>query len=234
MPNFDLFERMLILCLVGNTPIEQTAARIYALPNPQKVKIVKNKTKKEIADFLQKCISTLHNHFPENRSFSSSPNNRIGKDIFERTTSTHVEIKSGMSMTDANCGLTVVSWALNDDADFIKQNMTSGMNERRTIFASGGTANDIENSKIRQMDYLYAFLHNHLQCTDTSRLCHFFKNISRGVTNGDAIIESYNKNGTRQPALMLMCDWEHGLIQYDKAFGENEIISIFAVDRTDK
>ncbi len=235
MPNFDLFERILINCLVGAVTSEEAASQIYSLPEKQKVQLVKNKNKDGILSFLNRCTGALHSRFPEDANFESSNNNMIGNDIYESTTKRHIEIKSGHQMTDANCGLSVVSWALNDEHGFIKNNMTEGMKNRKDIFLSGGSDKEIDLDKSRQMDALSNFLTQQTQNIAESKLSHFFKSTSRGITKGNVIIENYNEGrGSINFPLKLMCDWEIGLVEYDKSFDCFETLLIDDVGKTNQ
>ncbi len=224
MPNFDHFERILIRFLTGHVLPDEAASEICNLPNEQKVQIVKTKSRNDLSSFLQRCTGALHCRFPSNAEFSSSANNMDGNDIYEHRTNTHIEVKSGPLMTDANCGLKIVSWALNDEESFIKKNMTEGMQERISLFVNGGGDQQIERSKNAQMDALSDFFVRQTQDGIGPRLSHFFKSISKGITKGSEIIESYEGNNFNNFPLKLMCNWEHGLVEYDKAFNIKETI----------
>lgn len=232
MPNFDQFERILIACLIGSLPSSVAAREIYALPSAQKVRLVKGKSKSDIALFLDRCKRALRAWFPANGEFHSSSNNMMGNDIYESVTGTHVEIKSGTSMTDANCGLQIIAWALDDSGGFIRKNMTEGMRERRRIFAEGGSCEEVERSKSAQMDSLSNFLAQQMRAGVGMKLSHFLKCVSRGITKGETIKRSFSGSASFDFPLQLMCDWEDGLVAYDKAFAADETLSVVETART--
>jgi len=232
MPNFYQFERILIACLIGSLSSSAAAREMYALPLAQKVRLVKDKSENDIASFLGRCKRALYARFPANSEFHSASNNMMGNDIYESVTDTHVEIKSGTSMTDANCGLQIVAWALDDAGGFIRKNMTEGMRERRRIFAAGGSFDAVERSKSAQMDSLSNFLAQQTRDGVGMKLSHFLKCVSRGITKGKIIKSGFSGSVPFNFPLKLMCDWKDGLVEYDKAFATDETLSIVETART--
>lgn len=233
MPDFDSFERIFRSVVGGDTSEATGAHEIFALEEANKVRVVKGRTKSEIEDFLMRASSSLRSFFPPGASFTSSDNNRSGKDLFEVSTKTPVELKSGASMTDANSGLGIVSWATGDSEKKISDLMKQGMLERRLIALSGKPNKTIEESKSASMDNLADYLKSIVEIGPaTPELTHFLKLVAAGITNQSTIITSYGSAVTDKFPLLLEASWEIGLKLYAKAFLPSEEIVVTRVERT--
>lgn len=233
MPDFDSFERIFRSVVGGDTSEATGAHKIFALEEANKVRVVKGRTKSEIEDFLMRASSSLRSFFPPGASFTSSDDNRSGKDLFEVSTKTPVELKSGPSMTDANSGLGIVSWATGDSEKRISDLMKQGMLERRLIALSGKPNKTIEESKSASMDNLADYLKSIVEIGPaTPELTHFLKLVAAGITNQSTIITSYGSTVTDTFPLLLEASWEIGLKLYAKAFLPSEEIVVTRVERT--
>lgn len=110
--NFYDAERLMMEIIAA--PSEQDAKKkiqeFIQLDEKKKPKNFKNNNPQEMKEFFLTARRQLREMFP-NGQFKLDPNNRNGKDIFEITTKTWLEFKSGPEKTDANSGLKVLVWA---------------------------------------------------------------------------------------------------------------------------
>lgn len=235
MPNFDTFERLFKSVMTSELSSDEGALKIASLPDDEKVVLVKNKTKKEIQGFLQRALDSLASFFPEGFSFSSSDNNREGKDLLEVISNTPIELKSGSAMTDGNVGMASIEWALGDTSKSLSSLVSKAVIERKTLLRNQAPDSDIESSKIEEMDNLYTLLSNLIEIGPASdKLAHFVRCVSLGLTKGPEIQAAYLDSGNQAHPLLLQADWGSGLEEYEKAFDDDEIIEVVSIDRTEK
>ena len=233
MPDFDSFERLFKSVVGGEIPESTGAAKIFDLAEQNKVLIVKDRSLQEIEEFLIRASKSLRTFFPSGASFSSSDDNKSGKDLFEELTKTHIELKSGGAMTDANSGVGVVSWATRDLDKKISQILESGMLDRRSLGLKGKGGVELEKSKAATMDDLSSHIRTIVEPGPaTDELTHFLKSVASGVTNGRAIVDSFGKEVSPKLPLLLEASWTEGLKLYSKAFLPAEEIVVTRIERT--
>ena len=235
MPDFDEFERIFKASLTNGGDVKEAALAICALPEINKVKVVKNKSLGEIEGFLRRARQSLSDFFPVNCDFVSSANNKHGKDLLETMSGMEIELKSGSEMTDANSGLKTVSWAIEDEPGEIEKIMNRGKEERRILALADVSREVIEESKARTMDELAACFREKLKIGPApEKLTHYLKCVSVGITNGQEIVNLYPQREERfSTPLLLEADWESGLKLYEKSFLPNEQLLVTQVERTD-
>jgi hypothetical protein len=233
MPDFDSFERIFKSVVGGEISEATGAGKIFALEEANKVLVVKGRTKSEIEDFLLRASSSLRSFFPSGAKFTSSDDNRSGKDLFEVSTNTQVELKSGASMTEANSGLGIISWATGDVDNKIPEIMNQGMVERRRLALAGKSDKIIEASKSESMDKLADHLRTIVEIGPASaQMTHFLKSVAAGITNQPAIINSFGSKMKGASPLLLEASWDLGLKLYSKAFLPSEEIVVKLIERT--
>ena len=233
MPDFDTFERIFKSAISGEIPIQTGASQIASLSEENKVVVVKNRSVAELVAFLERANASLVSFFPSGTRFSSNDNNRDGKDLLEEISGTHIELKSGGAMTDANSGLSVVSWALSDGANRVTEIMKGGLTERRALIMKGSPQTEIDDSKASTMDKLADFLKQQIAIGPApDKLAHYFRCVAVGLTKGDEILAAYAQPGKVKTPLLLEADWKSGLVLYEKAFLPDEDIVVTRVERT--
>lgn len=234
MPDFDSFERIFKSVMAADLTSEEGALQISLLPEENKVKVVKGRSSSDLVTFLNRARKSLLSFFPSDARFSSSEDNRTGKDLLEVTTNTQVELKSGPAKTDANVGLSTVAWALDDTSGRVVSIMKGGQTERRTLLLSGCAASQIEASKIRTMDELAEFFNSTIEIGPApERLAHFFRCIAVGLTKAPEIKAALRADSSTERPLMLQADWGSGLELYEKSFMADEAINVTRIERTD-
>jgi len=219
--------------MLGAVTIQEGALQIWRLPDKNKVTAVKNRSVEELVAFLGRALSQLLTHFPPGARFTSSDNNQLGKDLLEVNSSTHIEFKSGKEMTDCNSGLTIVSWALNDDSREISMVLKGGLDERRQLLLTGATALTIEASKSATMDRLTSTMNNLLSVGPSPpRLAHYLRCIALGITTTKQIKTLSLATSSLSQPLLLQIDWGIGLKEYEKSFAPSEGIDVVRIERT--
>jgi hypothetical protein len=223
MPNFDSFERLLKKSMIELELIESIAKEISSLPDLRKPRAFKYKNSSEIEKYLSRAKKKLDSYFGPTPAYSSNENNQLGKDLFEIKSKTEIELKSGPDMTDANSGLNTISWALNIDENELRDLMNAGRLERQQYLERNINASTFVNtSKAKSVKDFRDFIESKLTPNKHySKLEHFFRSVSVGLTKYDEIIGSYENAITKFP-LMLEADWEGGWKEYSKAFAQNE------------
>lgn len=233
MPDFDSFERIFKSAVAGDLSTGQAAYLISNLPTDNQVAIVKGRDEQEVADFLARGQKALLSFFEHTPQFSSSDNNRHGKDLFDEVSGTQIELKSGRMMTDANSGLSTISWVISDDAGVISKIMRSGMIRRRELLLTCADVSEIESSKSETMDRLASFLDSQIGLGKASpRLDHFLRCVSVGFTKSAEIKALFEMEKKVKRPLMLEADWQSGLVLYEKAFLPDEEIVVTRIERT--
>lgn len=174
----------------------------------------------------------MKSFFPGVRKFSTSDNNKAGKDLFEEISGTHVELKSGKLKTDGNCGLSTISWAIEDQESALREIFVSGTQKRRELALTGGSLAEVEVSKKETMDTLHNFFVSRLALGPASpKFGHLFKCVASGFTKLPEIVSSFESPGVNKTPLMLEADWEQGLVLYNKLFLPDESIQIVEIER---
>jgi hypothetical protein len=233
MPDFDSFERLFKSVMAADLSSEVGALQISTLPEANKVQVVKGRSTSDLILFLERARTSLLKYFPNGADFTSSDNNRQGKDLFEVNSRTHIELKSGGSMTDANPGLSTVAWALDDHDGRVISIMKGGMTERRILLQKSAPSSQIEASKAKTMDDLAEFFGKQLSNGPApARLAHFFRSVAVGLTKGEEIRKSFQSERSLNTPLLLEADWATGLSLYEKAFLPAETIEIIKIERT--
>ena len=233
MPNFDSFERLFKEALAGKeNQSSKFSIEISHLPEAQKVKVVKGRSQHEVSEFLDRGRSKLRSFFSDDPVFTSSNDNKIGKDLLEINSGIEVELKSGPSQTDGNPGLATVAWALDDEVTTLSHIMSDSMKVRRELYIKG-KFDEIEKSKKLTMDSLFQYFKSKI-AQDTEpppKLEHFVRCVSVGFTKRKEIEKSYNTSSINFP-LLLQADWQEGLVVYEKSFLPQEKLRISQVVRT--
>lgn len=233
MPDFDSFERLFKSVMAADLSSEEGALKIARLPDVNKVGLVKGKPVDDLIAFLDRARASLLSFFPNGSQFTSTENNREGKDLFELKSRTHVELKSGQKMTDANSGLGTVAWALDDREGKLNSIMKSGQAERRALILRGKSGAQIEASKSKTMDDLAEFFSSKLSLGPApARLTHYFKSVAVGVTKEGEIRGTFGSEKSTEIPLLLEADWDAGLSLYEKAFLPAEEVQIVNLGRT--
>jgi hypothetical protein len=233
MPNFDSFERIFKSVMAADLSSEEGALRISRLSEENKVKVVKGHSVPDLVSFLDRARGSLLLFFPSGAEFTSSDNNKSGKDLYEKRSRTHVELKSGPDQTDANLGLSTVAWALDDHSGDLVSVMKNGLTVRRSMLLNGASEQQIEASKAKTMDDLAAFFKSKLNIGVASdRFSHFFRCIAVGLTKGPEIKSTFRNDGPARTPLLLQASWGSGLELYKKAFLPGEEIRIIGIERT--
>ncbi len=225
MPNFDSFERLIKQSMIELQSINEIAIEISTLPDLKKPRTFKYKNSSEIEKYLLRAKTKLDSFFGPEPIYTSSDNNQSGKDLFEVNSETQIELKSGPEMTDANSGLNTISWALNIDETELKSLMNSGRLERQKYLEQNlKTQNFIKSSKDKSINDFMKFINSKLTPNKHySKLEHFFRSVSLGLTKFEEITSTYQQQITKFP-IMLEADWESGWKTYSKAFDQQEKI----------
>ena len=233
MPNFDSFERIFKSAVSGEISIQDGAKQIAGLGEINKVQVVKGKNPAQLEEFLARGSNALNSFFPAGVKFSSNDNNKDGKDLLEELSGTQIELKSGGAMTDANSGLTIVSWAVGDSDNQITRIMKKGLTDRRALAIKRSDQSEIDKSKSQTMDALAKLLDEKIKlgpAPDT--LAHYFRCVAVGLTKSQEILDSYRSTSKVKTPLLLEAEWNSGLVLYEKAFLPDEVISVTSVERT--
>lgn len=235
MANFDQFERYYKTAIGQESDdLRKLAEDISNLPEPNKVLVVKGKSKEEILIFLQKGRIALRNYFPHGAKFVSSSNNQSGSDLLEVASQIPIELKSGSHKTDGNSGLEIVSWALGDkDKTDLSEIMVKSMTERRNLYLAN-QHNAVQASKRNTMESLFQYISARISQGDLTppRLKHFVICVAQGLTKSSEIKTSFDGAEVRAP-LLLEADWETGLKRYENSFLPDEEIEIKSIELTE-
>jgi len=234
MADFDSFERYFKEALEGNDDVSaKYAFEIYRLPADQKVAFIKHYSQAEIQSYLVRARASLRSFFPAGAVFTSDEDNKKGKDLLEVISKTEIELKSGPAKTDANPGIKVIKWALDDKTNDLTSIMNEPMKTRRKLALAGKT-DDVEASKKETMDKLFDYFESRLTVNSPApeKLAHLVRAIARGFTTQTKILELYSDPDLREP-LLLQAEWNKGLVKYSKPFLPTEIIKIQEITRTD-
>jgi hypothetical protein len=233
MPDFDTFERLFKSVMSADLSSDEGALQISALPESNKVAVVKSRTPSELKGFLERSRTSLLSFFPGNPTFTSNDDNQDGKDLFEMSSKTHVELKSGAAMTDANAGLGSISWAIGDTQGKLSAIMSNAVKERRLLVQQNSLSTQIEASKKKEMDSLLDLFNSLLKLGPApATLDHFVRCVSIGLTKGPEIQSAFNSTRSVSAPLLLQADWQRGLKLYSKPFQDDETIEIIKIERT--
>lgn len=234
MADFDSFERIFKSVMAADLSSEDGALQISRLSEDNKVKVVKGRSASDLVSFLERARQSLLYFFPKGARFTSSEDNRSGKDLFEVGSQTHIELKSGPAQTAANLGLSTVAWALDDSSGKIVSIMKGGLTERRNLLLKGTNVAQIEVSKSQTMDQLATYFKSTLALGPApERLAHFFRCIAVGLTKSPEIQAAFRSDGSTDTPLLLQANWNSGLELYEKAFMPGELINVVRIERTD-
>jgi hypothetical protein len=228
--DFDKCERLIRETLSNSSRerFDLAARKIYRLPAKQKILLVKGKSQPELVLFLKRVDVALRKNFKgKNRpKFVSSDDNRSGKDLREVRSGRDVELKSGKSMTDANCGIETIAWAIECDRTRLSTIMKGGCVERRIGLASKGwDAADVKRSQMKTMRSLSKLFNECVKPNRTvrPRLEHFCICVAGGITNGEQIRKSFLQRNKMRTPLNLRLDWDLGVTPFYKAFPTSEV-----------
>lgn len=228
--DFDKCERIIrnTLTDLSRERFDVSARKIIRLPARQKMAIIKGKSQPELVSFLKRVDASLRKFFKgRNRPvFVSSDNNRSGKDLKEVGSGRDIELKSGTLMTDANCGIEIIAWAIECDRSKLSKIMTGGCIERRTGLISKGWGDaEVYRSQLKTMRSLSKLMSESVKTKRIVRpkLEHFCRCVASGITNGDQIRNSYLRRKQFRAPLKLKLDWDLGATRFDKSFLSGEV-----------
>lgn len=237
--DFDKCERIIrnTLTDLSRERFDVSARKIYRLPARQKIAIIKGKSQPETSMFLKRVDISLKKQFKgiKRPKFVSSDNNRSGKDLKEVWSKRDIEIKSGKFMTDANCGIRIVAWAIECDYRTLAKIMQGGCKERQIgIISKGWGVVEVNRSKLKSMRLLNKLFLKSVKPGRAVRpkLEHFCRCVASGITNGDEITNSFTSQKRLRKPLKLILDWDKGVVQFDKSFLANDSICCIENDET--
>jgi len=228
--DFDKCERI-IRSTVTDLSLQRfdiSARKIIRLPARQKIAIVKGKSQPELVLFLKRVDVSLRKYFKgRNRPvFVSSDNNRLDKDLKEVGSGWDIELKSGKHMTDANCGIEIIAWAIECDKSKLSKIMIGGCTERRKGLISEGWGDaEVSRSQLKTMRSLSKLMSESVKTKRIARprLEHFCRCVASGITNGDQIRDSFLRQKQFRAPLKLKLDWDLGVTRFDKSFLSSEV-----------
>lgn len=228
--DFDKCERIIRSTLTDSSleRFDVSARKILRLPARQKIAIIKGRSQPDLVLFLMRVDASLRKYFKgRNRPvFVSSDNNRLDKDLKEVGSGWDIELKSGNYMTDANCGIEIIAWAIECDRSKLSKIMVGGCTERRIGLISKGWGDaEVGRSQRKTMRSLSKLMSESVKTKRLvrPRLEHFCRCVARGITNGDQIRESYLQQKQFRPPLKLKLDWDLGMTRFDKSFLSSEV-----------
>lgn len=228
--DFDECERIIRSTLTDSSleRFDVSARKIIRLPARQKISIIKGKSQPELVLFLKRVDASMRKYFKSrNRPvFVTSDNNRLGKDLKEVRSGWDIELKSGNYMTDANCGIEIIAWAIECDGSKLTKIMKGGCMERRTGLISKGWGDDeVSRSKLKTMRSLSKLMRESVNPKRVvrPRLEHFCRCVARGITSGDQIRDSFLRKKKFRAPLKLKLNWDLGVIRFDKSFLSSEL-----------
>lgn len=237
MPNFDSFERLLRQSLTEPGSRFECAQAIAELEDSKRPRFAREKSRDQIEGWLFRAESSLHIFLPDDTSFSSSDDNRSGKDLIGNNSSTAVELKSPDGKTDANPGTSTISWAVGDDSNLLSKKMTSTMKERRLIWLNRSASEAerlerIDSSKLDLAVWLERYFEERLGVGKAvpTRMRHFAYCVSVGLTKLPEIKASL-QNSTVDLPLLLVADWDEGFKRYEQAFAPYEEVVTTSIVR---
>lgn len=237
MADFDRFERLLRDGVVSSDEeVPRIATAIAELAASNQVRLVKGRSHAEIEEYLIRARAALAALLGvDSRTLTSSDNNADGKDLREPKSGREIELKSGSAKTDANCGLTTIQWAFDDDSKSIATAMRSELGKRRAWAAEvPPNVSAILASKARSMDALHAAFSFRVSTGSAAppRLAHFVRCVSHGLTKLPEIRDSFERGHRGSLPLLLQANWASGFVVYSHAFLDTEEIVVDTVERT--
>lgn len=239
MPNFDRFERMTRFALAGELTPTQAAAEMAAVYDASRPRYAKSKSERDLELWIIRARGALAAQFSPDESFTTSENNAEGKDLFATRAGRHVELKSPDGRTDANVGVASIEWALDDSSRRLAHIMKEGMQERRGIWIDAGdpSARDaaVHSSKLWQMRQLLDYFESRIHVGGYAgpRLSHYARCVAVGLTKLTEIRSSFGQAEVAEP-LLLVADWDEGLMTYEQRFLPNENIRIDELTGSDE
>ncbi len=231
MPNFDQFERLMRRGLVEHETHPEVAKEMSSLYDAARPKFARGRSHSDLQDWLSRAVVSLNGMFTPGEFFTTSEDNSFGKDLLAVRSGREIELKSPDGKTDANVGIASIAWALDDTTARLSTIMTSGMAERRRIWQTVSDeevrAREVHDSKLSQMHELVTYFSERVQVGEPvkERLDHYVRSVARGLTKLKEITTSFDMPAARGP-LLLVSNWDMGLIEYRQNFAESETISV--------
>lgn len=229
MPDFDQFERLLRQALSGSLSVGESSRAMGALLDDHRPTFAKGKSVPDIEAWLARSKAQLATYFGHDEVYETSNDNRAGKDLFAVRAQRDIELKSPTGRTDANPGVSSLSWAFDDETDRLSEIMRGRISERIEIWLSTDSVETrearIHASKLLQQGELKDYLNDVVEMGHPvrDRLAHFVRSIARGITTLKTIRTTFENPPDKYP-LLLVADWEVGLLEYDQAFDDSELI----------
>ena len=186
--------------------------RIADLPDQQRPYLFKGRAREALREWTVRAQQSLRGGFPHPVRFATDEVNIRGADLRERVSCQDIELKTG-KVTDANIGLSTMSWALEDSSDRLREIMAGSMRLRQDLALAGKQA-EVRRSKEATMQALLAFYRS-LGLVEgrppPPTLEHFARCVARGVTRkkaASALCETPESHW-RVP-MILHADWSRG------------------------
>jgi len=239
MPDFDEFERTVRTAFIGKgtAKLSAVALELSRIPDENRIKMAKNKSSSELLAFLKRADVALRLNFknPEVAEFTTSDDNRVGKDLVEINSGRDVELKSGDAMTDGNCGVKLIAWAIGCSENSLVDVMNRRAEQRRNgILFDSWTPQVVQKHKNETMNLLAYLFSESISVGQKAlgKLDHFCRSVAIGRTKETEIKTTFGQVKGKEKPLMLKFDWDLGVTVYDKAFTENDVITCVESGRT--
>lgn len=233
------------LATSSRAELESAVNAMVLTPEISRPAFAKERSAAELLKWRERAMVAIHNLLPEgDHLIAGDANNREGKDLRALPSGREIELKSGLTKTDANLGLATVAWAVGDaeGAAILRRIMRDSMIGRRRIWLETKDTfrrdKLVYSSQVQTMNELVAYFNERLSpgTAASSRLSAFARAVTLGYTTAKSIQNYANdliSDRTSSP-LLLQADWEMGFVLYGKAFDPAERIITGAAKRNAK
>lgn len=226
------------------------AKHIAALPAVNKPAVFKRRKEDELFRYLERANRALiaevkrQTKLPGLPKFTTSDNNRDGKDLHDEVSGLDVELKSGPDRTDANIGLATLAWSLGDRDRAELVSVLNGGRQARIGQAIEAyqpkrgyrfpPPNSTECSKLATMRQFVEYTRMRLNpgAAAPEKLAHFVRCVSLGITKGPEIEACHADPANAVRPLLLECEWGEGLKPYGRSFLPEERLVVDEVRQT--
>lgn len=234
MPNFDQFERLVRASMVSPVSgIADFAIPLSDIEDSNRPRIFKNKSPQELERWVKVAHEKLRRIFGKEVEFSTTNVNIRGADLYIEDKNQWIELKTG-SVTDANPGISTISWAMGDDDDSeLSQIMSHSMIERR-MMAEAGDLNGVRSSQDNTMDKLENYFRERLTENELAPpfLCHYSRCVARCVTKKDESISFLNTPEAEWATpRVFYANWKDGWNEISRPFDIDEDIIVTEIVR---
>ena len=232
MPDFDTFERLIRSAMVETDPTP-SIDHLARIPDENRPALFKGRDRPEIREWVTRARNSLHDLFSQPPLLSTSDVNIRGSDLFERRTSTPIELKTG-KVTDANIGVATMAWVMGDADDAqLKDIMSRSMTMRRDLALAREYA-QVRESQQRTMERLESYLATRVTVGAMAPrlLSHFARCVARGVTTKQKAIALLElPESDWEVPVTLHAHWNKGWAQKARPFDPSEDILVQKVGR---